>query len=119
MKRILVAATFGVILAGQSLAPALADDCSRPPAPAVPNGAQASNDAMVTAHGAVKSYMGDTQAYLDCLEQLETRHQETKTLTPEMKQEYATRYNAAVDSMETVAAEFNQAVRDYKAANPK
>jgi hypothetical protein len=119
MKRIFAAAAFGLMLAGQSFAPALADDCTRPPAPSVPKGAEANNDEMVAAHHAVTAYMADTQGYLDCLQNLENRHKEAETLTPELQQEYLTRYNAAVDSMETVAAEFNQAVRDYKAANPQ
>ena len=119
MKRIFAAAAFGIVLVGQSLTPAYADDCNRPPAPTVPNGAQATNDDMVATHGAVKTFMADTQGYLECLQKIEARHQEAETLTPELQQEYVTRYNAAVDSMETVAAEFNQAVRDYKAANPE
>lgn len=117
MNKFVPAFAIGLMLALPVAAPALADDCTRPPAPTVPQGATASNDQMVAASGAVKTYMAETESYLSCLQAQEALMKDQ--LTPELQQDMLNRYNSAVESMEAVAAEYNQAVRDYKAANPQ
>jgi DNA repair ATPase RecN len=89
--------------------------CTYPPAEQVPDGKTASQAEMTAAQQRMQAYMGKMQQYLDCLEQEEAalpeeqRTTETRALTVK-------RYNAAVEAMESLAAQFNEQVRAYKAA---
>jgi hypothetical protein len=88
--------------------------CVYPPAIDVPDGATASNEEMISGQKAVKSYMAEMEAYLECLDK-ETAEL-TEKETPEQKAIHTQRHNAAVDAMEATAAKFNEEVREYKTA---
>ena len=92
--------------------PALAQ-CIKPNAPdSLPDGSRAVMEDMVTAQQAVKEYMAGTNDYLECLEA------ETPPPGDEEPEAAAARnnaYNAAVDEMERVAADFNEQLRAYRA----
>jgi hypothetical protein len=89
--------------------------CTYPPAEQVPDGKSASQAEMNEAQRRMQGYMAKMQQYLDCLEQEEAalpedqRTTETRALTVK-------RYNAAVEAMESLAAQFNEQVRAYRAA---
>ncbi len=93
-------------------------DCSYPAKIEIPNGTQATKDEMIAGQRAIKSYMEAMNAYLDCIE-LETRaavqEGEAAEVTAERERLLGQKHNAAVDEMETLAAEFNAQVRAYKA----
>lgn len=93
--------------------------CDYPQRADVPNGATASKDEMLAGQQSVKSYMTAMEEYLTCMENDE------KAALAEMdelsEEERATRdaamtkkYNAAVEEMEVIAAQFNEEVRAYK-----
>lgn len=81
----------------------------------LPDGKTASKEDMLAAQKSVKAYVEEMEAYLRCLED------EIAALGEEATEEHVLirdkRHNAAVDAMDTVAANFNFAVREYKAAN--
>lgn len=94
--------------------------CDYPQRAQVPNGATASKEDMLAGQTAVKEYVSAMEEYLACIEKEE---QETlATMADLSDEERASRdaaltkkYNAAVEEMELVAAQFNEEVRAYKA----
>ncbi|MDX9875632.1 MAG: hypothetical protein RBS88_12020 [Spongiibacteraceae bacterium] len=98
------------LLLGGALAHAA---CELPQRPTIPNGASASEQEMVDAQGAVRSYVDSAQAYLDCLvaEDKAAGDKESK----DAKQARLDKYNAAVASMQEVGDQFNAQVREFKA----
>ncbi len=88
--------------------PALAD-CTTPVAPSkVPDGATAPEAEMVAAMQTLKRYDTDVNTYVKCLE-FEAKQNRLS------KEEQARRHNAAMDSLTSVAAKFNEQVRVFKA----
>ncbi len=88
-------------------------ECMRPPAPELPDGETSDLPTMVEGQKAVKAYVAETEAYLDCLTaEAETAGEEE---APEDKTARIDEHNQAVDDMETVASEFNEEISEYKA----
>lgn len=79
-----------------------------------PDGAIATKEEMIDAQTQVKTYVASIEEYLRCLEQKLAAVDET---TEEQRTIYSLRYNAAVQSMESVADQFNASLREYKEAN--
>lgn len=110
----LVALTF---MAQNSLA------CDYPKRVDVPDGATATKDEMIAGQRDVKSYIGDMETYLACIEAEEAQamlasgdegeegDEEARLQREEM---FNKKYNAAVEEMNLVAEEFNVQVRVYK-----
>ena len=127
--------TLSRILAGAALAASIATgafaaDCTRPTAPSVMDGKTATRAQMGETHAAIKAFMAENEKFLACVDEdaaqkksavnadsaLDDKAKKTKLAA--IDQSAAVRHNAAVEDMETVAGKFNQAIRDYKAANP-
>jgi hypothetical protein len=87
--------------------------CVFPDAPEMPEGATASEQTMGEASAAIRSYVGDTQAGLDCLSAAEESLGEE--ITGEQKSQIVAGYNAGVDEMTALVASFNEQIRAYKA----
>lgn len=103
-KRILVA----VALAYAASLPAHAD-CVLPPAPSkIPDGNSASQQEMVTAMNTLKEYNGDVDTYTKCLEFEAKQNHISKADEERM-------HNTAVDTLQKIAAKFNEQVRTFKA----
>jgi hypothetical protein len=106
---------------------AIADDCVNPDAPTVPDGASSTMDQMIAGQKAVKAFQASNIEYMACLEpgitaageQMETASGDEKAAAKEAYNEKEAAYNAAVSAEESVAGDFNVAIRAYKAANPK
>lgn len=96
--------------------------CEYPQRIDVPDGASASKDEMIAVQRGVKSYMASMEEYLACIEANEAQRvlglgdvdDDTKRQQEEM---FNKKYNAAVEEMNLVAAEFNMQVRAYKDRN--
>jgi predicted transglutaminase-like cysteine proteinase len=102
-QRILLA----VALAYAASLPAHAD-CVLPPAPSkIPDGSTASQQEMLTAMQTLKEYNGDVETYTKCLD-FEAR-QNRLSHTDEQKM-----HNSAVETLQKVAAKFNEQVRTFK-----
>ena len=95
--------------------------CDYPKRVDVPDGASATKDEMIAGQRGVKSYIGDMETYLACIEAEEAQamlalgddvDEEAKLQRKEM---FNKKYNAAVEEMNLVAEEFNVQVRAYKA----
>jgi hypothetical protein len=103
-KRILLA----MALAYAASLPAYAD-CQLPPAPSkIPDGNTASEQEMVTAMNTLKEYNGDVETYTKCLE-FEAKQNHISHGDEERM------HNTAVDTLQKVAAKFNEQVRTFKA----
>ena len=81
----------------------------------VPNGETADEDEMIAGQKQVKQYMANMQAYLDCIDAESAAIGEEQT--DEQRAAHVQMYNAGVDAMESLAAQFNAQVRAYKASN--
>ena len=88
-------------------------ECTRPTPPQLPDGATSDLETMVAGQKAVKAYVAETEAYLDCL----TAEGEAAVdeETPEEQLARVEEHNQAVDEMEAVATDFNEEIREYKA----
>jgi len=96
--------------------------CDAPATPAVPDGEGATLEEMIAAQTEVKTFQASNADYLACVDEQMTAEQNLVDEGDEGAQERyalaAADYNAAVSREEQVAADFNTAIRAYKAANP-
>lgn len=94
--------------------------CDYPMRADIPIGQTASKEEMIAGQKSVKAYMAAMEEYLACIEttendavaQLDDPSEDVLMQRADM---LAKKYNAAVEEMELVAAEFNNEVRSYKA----
>ncbi len=94
-------------LAYAASAPARAD-CVLPPAPSkIPDGNSASEQEMLTAMQTLKEYNSDVDTYTKCLD-FEAKQNRLS------KGEQERLHNAAVDTLQKIAAKFNEQVRTFK-----
>jgi hypothetical protein len=96
-----------MLLAGLKSAPARADCVLPPPPSKIPDGANASQQEMVTAMQTLKEYDGDVNVYLKCLE-FESRQNRLPADLRDLK------HDAAVGQLQEIADKFNQQVRVFK-----
>lgn len=94
--------------------------CEYPERVPIPNGNAATKEEMIDGQRGVKKYVADMEVYLQCIVDEEKQARETLgELQPEQEKEREDllnkKYNAAVDEMERVAAQFNAEVQAYKA----
>ena len=112
------ALTLGLLVAPMGLANA----CDAPVAPPTPDGSSATLDDMVAAQGEVKAFQAANAEYLTCVDEKMLAEKAAIDEGDDGAQERyalaAADYNAAVSREEQVAADFNTAIRAYKAANP-
>ena len=93
--------------------------CDYPPRVDIPNGATADRDAMLSAQTAVKEFVTSMEIYLECIVNEENNARaQMIDLAPEDEQQredlLTKKYNAAVEEMERIAAEFNAEVQAYR-----
>ncbi|WP_114394727.1 hypothetical protein [Oleisolibacter albus] len=80
-------------------------ECTLKDPPAVPDGKTAAEADMVAAQQAIKSFVAETQEYLQCLEY------EGKGRTGG---DWTRRYNEASERMEKLASDFNKQLKAFK-----
>jgi len=107
--------------------PALAADeaCVKPSRPEIPNGANASMEAMLAGQQAVKAFQSSNMKYMQCLEAKYLAAEAKAKIASDAgakdaaKEDYSASinaYNAAVSAEEDVAGDFNVSLRAYKKA---
>ena len=94
--------------------------CDYPTRVLVPNGNTATKEEMVVGQRGVKKYVADMEVYLACIIEEEKEARDSMgALEADIEQEREDmlnrKYNAAVDEMERLAAQFNSEVQAYKA----
>lgn len=94
--------------------------CDYPSKVDIPNGATATRDEMLEGQRNVKDYVTSMEAYLECIVTEEKNARaKMENLDPEDEQQREDmlnkKYNAAVDEMETIAANFNTEVQAFRA----
>ena len=107
-------------IAATTLLTPLALACDYPTKVDIPNGGTATKEDMLQGQRAVKQYVADMEAYLECIVSEEKiARSEIDDLQPEDEQQREDmlnkKYNAAVDEMERIAAAFNTEVQAYRA----
>ncbi len=111
------------IAANLVLAVPIAFACDYPQRANIVDGATATKDVMIASQKSVKAYMAAMDEYLTCLE-TEEKDAAAYLDSPEPSElqrredMLAKKYNAAVEEMEIVAAQFNEQVRAYKEQAP-
>lgn len=118
--------SLALALAGLALvsASALAEDCTAPELPSIPDGASSTYDQMVEGMGAVKTFQEANAAFMSCLEPQIKAATAAATadgateLQKAAAQALTEAHNAAVAAEEKLAGAFNTAIREFKAANP-
>ena len=93
--------------------------CDYPTRVTIANGATATKEDMVQSQRDVKSFVADMEAYLECVvEEEKTARAAIPDLQAEDEEQREEmlnkKYNAAVEEMEKVAAQFNAEVQAYK-----
>lgn len=114
-KFIKIILSFSLMFAAQSVFA-----CEYPERVLIPNGNTATKEEMITGQSGVKKFVADMEIYLQCIQDEERAARDAMTdLKPEDEQEREDmlnkKYNAAVDEMERVAAQFNSEVQAYRA----
>ena len=84
----------------------------RPLPPEIPDGSTASRDDMVVAGKAIRAFVNETERYLDCLKVQESLIPPNE-LSAQRQALMAQQHNAAVNGMEKVASQYNEAVRAF------
>ena len=103
-------------------APAAFAECVYPARVEIPDGLTADKATMLVTQNAVKEYVANMQAYLDCIvmEEKEARSK-MDDLDAEVEQQREDllnkKYNAGIDEMEVLAARFNEELRRYRERN--
>ncbi len=93
--------------------------CDYPQRVSIPNGSSATKDEMVAGQKDVKKFMADMEEYLACIEDKD-KHDRAGIEEPDLivaaqrDEMLVKKHNAAIDDMETIAAQFNEEVRTYK-----
>ena len=90
-------------------------ECIIPAAPIVPDGNVASEDELVAASKAMKTFQTSLVAHRNCLAEEEGTFDVEAENFAELKKALSDKYNASVDAEEKLAEEFNAAVRSFKA----
>ena len=118
--------TIKLALIGLALGSAVsvADDCTAPQTPALPDGATASMEQMLAGQKAVKAFQAANSEFRQCLDpkvsaaELESvadaEDENIQTILQQLNEDY----NHSVSEEETLAEGFNNALKAYKAANP-
>ena len=90
-------------------------ECTQPALPEIPDGLEVDLATMVEGQQAVKTFMAESDTYLDCLYTAAEAAAETDT--KEQVEARNQKHDSWVDEMELVAEEFNLELRSYKQKN--
>lgn len=115
IKSLLRMTSFLVLLAGATGALA----CDYPARVEIPDGTTADREAMLSAQRDVKQFVTSMEEYLECIVNEENNARaQMVDLAPEDEQQredlLTKKYNAAVEDMERIAAEFNTEVQAFR-----
>ncbi len=94
--------------------------CDYPERVTVPNGTTATKEDMLQGQRGIKKFVADIEVYLECIvEEERIARAAIEIISAEDEQQrddlLNRKYNAAVDEMERLAAQFNVEVQAYKA----
>jgi hypothetical protein len=94
--------------------------CDYPSRVSIPNGTTATKEDMLEGQRGVKAFVANMEIYLECIvDEEKLARAALEELSPEDEQQREDmlnkKYNAAVDEMERLAAQFNVEVQAYRA----
>ncbi len=121
MKKCIKLALIGLALGS---AASMADDCTAPALPTLPDGATAKLEEMLAGQKAVKDYQAANSLYRTCLEPKVSAAEVAAagdSPGPELVAALKAlndEYNASVSREEGLATDFNTELAEYKEANP-
>ena len=102
----------GIITLGSAQAWA---QCTKPTAPAIPDGSTAEKDAFYAAYQEAKNYLAEADKYLVCLTEEEKAEMEQGESTEETQAARLDLYNQTVDEMQALGETLNTEVAEFKA----
>lgn len=111
--RFIVRLALWALLCTTATAQAAQIDCAKPEVPVVPDGATATEADLAEAGAAVRTFIEAGQGYLACLEEKEAAYGDA--ITAEQQSLINAIYNATVETMETAAAQYNEAIGIFRA----
>lgn len=103
---------------------AIAQDCTAPTEPEIPDGSSASMQQMLEGQQAVKAFQAANAEYMNCLDPQIVEATNKATAEEASDADRAAlksledAYNKAVSREEGIAGEWNTQIREYKEANP-
>jgi hypothetical protein len=124
MKKISIAQSLALLLAGSLAAAAAQAACNYPVAPGkFPDGSVASKEEMLEAKKTVVQYNSDMEAYLACIKsEFDSKVAESGATTDqkaELERMQNQKHNAAVEEVTAVTERFNEQLRAWKARTEK
>ncbi len=95
-----------------------AADCGQPPTqPEIPNGETVSREKLVEASEAVKQYIADADAYLDCREKPAKNKEKWKSMSKEEKVALKKEVSDLTKKRNAIGEQFNAEVEKFRKAN--
>ena len=114
VRRYWVASVAGFLIGAQAWSADLdLSACAFPDAPDLPDASSASMDDIIAAGGAVREYQAALEEQLACLDG--KRDGLGEEITSDQRTMINSFYNSGVDTLNSVAGAYNDAVRAYKA----
>ncbi|MBN4053897.1 hypothetical protein JYT97_03320 [Haliea sp. AH-315-K21] len=90
-------------------------NCTNPVVPSIPGDAGQDVETLLDAQDAVQAFMADSNAFIDCLENVMDRRSR-RGLNQETSDLWTASINGNIDAQETIAAAFNEQVQIYQAS---
>ncbi len=104
-------------LAGMSGALYAGDCGTAPTEPEIPDGASVNQDELVQTSEAVKQYIDDADAYLDCKEKVAQDEEAMKSMSKEERAALKQEYSELAERRNSIGDEFNAEVEEFRKAN--
>lgn len=89
--------------------------CTNPAVPTIPGNAGQDIETLLDAQDAVQAYMADSNAFIDCMDNVMDRRA-SRGLNQETSDQWTAAINANIDAQESIAAAFNEQVQIYQAS---
>jgi hypothetical protein len=121
MKNVIKLALIGLALGSAAV---MAEDCTAPTAPTLPDGAKSTLEQMLAGQKGIKEYQAANSAYRTCLDpkvaaaETAASGDSPAAEAVEALKKINEEYNASVTREEELAAKFNTELKAYKAAHP-
>jgi hypothetical protein len=107
------------------IASAALQDCPRPTAPAVPDGAAASREQMAAARSAFQAYDTANNSYVRCVDATIDRIARQYAGVASQEELHSLKavglgaHNTAIDQEQAIVDQFNAQIRTYKSKHPQ
>lgn len=118
MSSIVNKLSVGIALFAMTSSLGLAQDnqiagCTNPAVPIIPGNAGQDIETLLDAQDAVQAYMADSNAFIDCMDNVMERRS-SRGLNQETSDQWTDAINVNIDAQESIAAAFNEQAQIYQ-----